>query len=152
MKNRKTTYMLLAAVLVVWGGVGYKILRPKTNDISVVLPTARIGAPGSNNKRETLFLDYRDPFLESESPPAQAVRKTDKTALAPPVPETIEQPPFQYKGAIYERKKVYAVIAHHPAAETFVRGEIIDGYRLESISPDSITLSKGKRRYTLKIK
>ena len=73
MKSRWTTYLLLAAVVAVWGVVAWRILAPARPAASDVRPAT--DAPAAPPiVAETLRLDYPDPFLKGVAAPTPAAR------------------------------------------------------------------------------
>lgn len=67
MKNKKLTYILIPAVLAIWGLIGWKILDGTSPEELMELPV-NIPAPGSDLaiQQDTfeLHTGYSDPFLE----------------------------------------------------------------------------------------
>ena len=73
MKSRWTTYLLLAAVVAVWGVVAWRILapaRPAAPDVRPAIDTSAV----PQIVAETLRLDYPDPFLKGVAAPTPAAR------------------------------------------------------------------------------
>lgn len=67
MKRKKNIYFLVAAVVMVWGILGYKLMtgfNVTTNHADVITPT-QFKASKPDKKPETFNIinDYRDPFL-----------------------------------------------------------------------------------------
>lgn len=67
MKRKKNIYFLVAAVIIVWGILGYKLMtgfNVTTNNADVIT-TAQFKASKPDKKSETFSIknDYRDPFL-----------------------------------------------------------------------------------------
>ena len=150
MKNRKVTYLLLAVVAVIWGAV----IRSVVTFSEPAQPAADItGAreiPAVVLTDMELLLNYRDPFLGSsvagiDEPPA--AEKSQAEIQPAPAPETI---PFSYKGTIGKGKEIYALLDNSGVQETVSKGEEIEGFKVLSVTGDSILLQKEKKRFTLR--
>jgi len=97
MKNIKNIYILMPAVLVVWGIIGYRIFsgivpsHKKSEEIVMLTPFQ----PKEVIKKEVfeLKLDYRDPFLGTLS-----IREKKIIKPKPRVKDSIVFPNISYKG------------------------------------------------------
>lgn len=91
MKSRWTTYSLLIAVVAVWGVVAWKIITPRTSVVQPYSSVPEIVRANKSNK-ETLQLNYSDPFLKRVSEPVGETRRTVRQL--PPKPKTAKRTPF----------------------------------------------------------
>lgn len=87
-KNTKT-YLLLGAVLFIWGAVGYRIYKGiSPSETALNTETAQVNfKPKEPVQRDTFSIvaDYRDPFLGTMAKKKKVVVKPKNQA--PPVPE-----------------------------------------------------------------
>lgn len=144
MKSRKTTYLLLAVTLIVWGVILYKLLFPKTTQEEF-----RISAPVAENKtpdkKDSLWLNYRDPFLGTvamiEEVPIPREDFMDKVSWE----EKKNKKPMGdlcYYGRITNHKQTYCLISIGNEHHQMERGDIRDGFKLTHIYEDSVYLEK----------
>lgn len=133
MKNKKSVYILLLAVLSIWGVIIYKIFnfassqepipyQTETKPISSFHYNKKIDTV---NNRKPFDVNFRDPFakglIENENnhkikenlkiPSIPIIPKTKKKSL--PVKEAIVFPEIKYKGIVSDtknKKKVFMII------------------------------------------
>ena len=85
MKSKWTTYLLIVAVIAVWGVVAWKIFTP-SQPVAESPVTAKKPSVVADLKEEKLCLDYPDPFLkgvsqstpERTTPRSFSIKKTVK--------------------------------------------------------------------------
>jgi type II secretory pathway component PulC len=100
MKNKKNIYILLPAVLVIWGLVGYRIfsaVSPKTTTKEQNTVYTFTPKPLNEQEHFTIQADYRDPFLGtlvSLKKMQQLVKKVEKPISKEPFPV------IEYKGLV----------------------------------------------------
>lgn len=82
-KNVKT-YALLGLVLIVWGIIGFKVVKalsPQPEPVAAFSPTTSFAEPTGKRDTFALLSDYRDPFLgtlpaaQRKTPPRPAPKK-----------------------------------------------------------------------------
>jgi len=87
MKKNTNTYVLLAAVALIWGTIGYRIISGMNDE-----PTPPQGAtavkfkplPTKEKETFTILAEYRDPFLGTlPKKPAKKVTRSSKPKAAP---------------------------------------------------------------------
>jgi len=107
MKNKKNTYILLTAVLLVWGLLGYRIfssVRPVTK-LHQELATRAQFKPQQTKEVETFTIhtNYGDPFLGTLTQKNIAKPKTTRNTISkkPKAPF----PTIIYKGLVSSKKK-----------------------------------------------
>lgn len=88
-KNTKT-YLLLGAVLLIWGIIGYRLLSANSDGVSEIASFEKTTLKSMSVKEKDTFsilADYRDPFLGTF--PKKEVKKVKRTSRPkkPPVPE-----------------------------------------------------------------
>lgn len=109
MEKKKKTYLLLTAVLLVWGIIGYKIYKQfKPEPVQEVKESQLISFKTERPKNQftyTLHKDYRDPFLGNF--PIKKRQKTAKKRMSKTIkskPKKISFPRIIYNGLITPKK------------------------------------------------
>ena len=144
MKNIKSIYILIPAVLLVWGIIGYRIFsgivpsQKKSEEIAMLTPFR----PKKTMKKEVfeLILDYRDPFLG-----ALSIREKKIIKPKPRVKDSIVFPDIHYKGIFSSSNKSNTIflIAIEGKQEMFKKHE----------THQQVKLLKGdKKKITIKYK
>ncbi len=121
MKNKKNIYILLTAVLLVWGILGYRIFST-VNPSNKKLQTAIVSnsfKPQQLQESETFIIntDYRDPFLGTFSKKKKVkvkkiIRTTRKTPKTP-------FPVIIYKGLVSAKGKQQQVFLINIAGQQY---------------------------------
>jgi hypothetical protein len=121
MKNKKSIYLLLPLVLVIWGAVMYQFFSFSNEDNSNVVPQENmVLKPIVFKKQEPVKIDvnYRDPFLGKTTLKSSRSNSVRRGMLKPiktiPKPvQTIVWPTILYKGIVSDTKgknKVFMLI------------------------------------------
>ena len=157
MKNKKLQYILIPAVLAIWGAIAWKIIdRPgdELPDVDVSIP-ARGADISVQVDTFSLHAGYSDPFLDrsllkrksSSSVSVEQVGQRRQTNTRPqPKPKVVKQPVNWPEVACLGRYKNKTspdqmVIVKVAGKESPMRqGDIIMDMELLSISSDSIVL------------
>ena len=153
MKSRLTTYLLVVAVLAVWGIVGWKVLfaKPDTPATVAVQPTkAQPKAP----EGDFLLLDYKAPFRRNAAPaaPTAAPTETPPASVLPPKPAKPKSPPpIIYAGTIDKGGKTSHIFEHAGLLHTISKGDELEGYTLSEIFADSVWIARDGELHTLHI-
>lgn len=105
MKKNHKTYLLLAAVLSIWGMIGSKFLsavNPSTQEIAQVA-SEQTFIPKKIKERETFSIvaDYRDPFLGTVQAPKKKVVK--RKSVPTIKKEVVPTKSIQYTGFITDK-------------------------------------------------
>ncbi|CAM4116683.1 hypothetical protein SAMN06265348_103276 [Pedobacter westerhofensis] len=162
-KNKGVTYLLIAAVAVVWGIIIYRVLftDPPSEQDFVAGPTP-VHEPFDEYiaKEDTLrlSLNYRDPFLTNAN--ANAAAAAEATATMAPVPHAAQPmkpiaPPvnwgaIKYTGYITnpKTKKQVSILTVNGKERMVAEGESLEGVKLLKNKRDSVLLSwMGKQKY-----
>ena len=145
------TYLLLILVLVLWAIVFRKVfLHLGKNDV-VTVPEQRPVEQKQSTVDTGLLLNYRDPFLEETRSRALPLQRNNNLVndFGPEFfPEPPQPPPLQFKGLIQKGKTVYAVIATGGSTEPVLRGDTVSGYRIQTVTADSIVVRNGRETFT----
>jgi hypothetical protein len=120
MKNKKSIYILLPIVLLVWGGVLYQFFSFTTADEVLKNYTTELNIKPFKLKEKNTFsinVNYRDPFLGKMHVVPQEASKSKKinpkTSIKTKIEEIIIWPTIQYKGIVSDTKdkiKIYMLI------------------------------------------
>lgn len=116
MKSKRNTYLLLAAVLGIWGIIAYRFLSYAAPDEVANSRVAFAATPVPSYKKEDVPLDvrYRDPFLSKfyNTPAIASGTKGSAIYKPKPLPEPITWPSLKYKGIVSDRnekRKVFMI-------------------------------------------
>jgi len=139
MKNKNRTYLLLAAVVAVWGTIGYKLysnMNPTTSKTAVVANTDFNRIQTKKGERKEIQPDYRDPFLGKiyrkkvqPKPVKKAIKK-----------DPVMFPPIQFIGVISGKKTSY-IIQINGQQEIFKTGQTQQGITLKKGTAKSVLIS-----------
>ena len=157
MKSRVTTYVLIAAVVGVWGFIAWKIFFARTDNTPAYVQRAPDTASKSEEE-QPLSLDYKDPFLKDiavakVTTPATS-RTPKKSSAVPsrkPNPPKKETPPMNYTGTIGTGDRVLYVFENAGLQQMLVPGDELAGFRLAEAWPDSVRFTKNGESYALYI-
>ena len=146
-KNQKT-YLLLIAVVVVWGSVGVRIFNQIESDAPVIIRSnAKFIPKGQKEKIDyTILPNYRDPFLgKLYVKPKPKVRK--KTVVNKPL---VVFPNIQYNGVINGDTKTF-IITIDGGQRLFEVGDVIKGVELVKGNNKEVTLryQKKTKKYSI---
>jgi|SRR5690606_22072371 len=148
MKNKTKTYLLLVAVLAIWGFIGFKIvssLNPEPPKVNVAETMASF-APNINTSQEkfSIQLPERDPFLGK-----MYIKKTD----VKPKPVVYKQPmewlPITYHGLISkpDTKDKICIVSINGYQRIMKVGQNIEGVKLLKATTNEINVSyKGLKK------
>ena len=104
MKNKRNTYILLSAVLILWGLIGYRVfasMNPSNGNKNKIVKIEKF-QPIKRKNRETYMIhkNYRDPFLGTIEIQKNKTRKFSKQ-----IKEKIVFPNIEYKGIFSSNNK-----------------------------------------------
>lgn len=150
MKSKTTIYVLIAAVMVIWGVIAWKLFAPSRVETYAARPSVSNTVVAS--ERDTLLLDYPDPFLKKQPgvsgsghTPSSAKKKEPK----PQLPKIREECQLRYIGHIRQGKIRRCIVESGGAHHSVAMGESVDGFRLAKIFPDSLVFTKDGFSYTV---
>jgi len=139
MKNKKLTYVLGLAVLVVWGMIIYRIFNAVSandddNTVAVINPIKEAYNDFSIPKDTThLLLNYRDPFgLMKQKDTARFIAKRTNARMVPTGTKTMDWGFIHYSGYML-----------NPATRKLIA--------LVTINGQNTTLFEGQTRYEVKL-
>lgn len=147
--NKKTkTYLLLTAVLLIWGIIGYKVLSANSGDTDAEVGFEKVALkPMQVQEKDTfsILADYRDPFLGTY--PKKAVQKKKRA----PKPKKAPEPEInvQFSGVMTDKdtkRKVYFVTINGQQHLMSVKSEINKVTLLSGTSTSIRIRANGKTR------
>lgn len=141
MKKKQKTYVLLTAVLFIWGAIGFqffKRLYPATTEITA---TSVINTFKKREIQQVVFYslqqEYRDPFLGGYPKPKRVTKKVKKVTSKPEV----IFPKITYNGIIQGRKSSASfIITINGKQEILEKGDITNEVTLVKGNGEEITI------------
>lgn len=166
MKNKTTTYALLALVLCLWGYIVYKIYMGVKGD-DIVVPVASTKSKPVKEKEPMaidnyeLSLNYRDPFLGKQAashvgsssssaytgtprPVVARPRVVTPTVVAPPRPvETIDWSVIRFNGIMKNptTNKMISIVMVNNQQYMLGEGGVGGGVKVLKVYKDSLRIS-----------
>jgi len=157
MKNKKITYVLGLAVLVVWGMITYRIVNAYSandddNATPVVNPVKEAYNDFSIPKDTThLMLNYRDPFgLVRQKDTARSIVTRTRARAVLPVEKTMDWSFIRYSGYMLNpaTKRLIALVSINGQNITLSEGQTKNEVKLIKNLRDSIKISfQGKTKF-----
>lgn len=152
--NKKTkTYILLVAVLGIWGTIGYKIING-LNPKQPLRPTQNIDVsfnPEKHIKQDTFSITEvdRDPFLGTLS--RVKAKTTAKSSLNQTQKKTNYQPVITYSGLVKKQNASDQVFVVNINNNQYLlkKGQIADSVKLLKGNSKTITVSYKKKSLTI---
>lgn len=151
MKSRWTTYLLIAAVVAVWGVVAWKIFTPATDHATnkAVQPAA---PTATSPPRDTLQLDYPDPFLKNSTVrPLQSAKPVVRPiSETKPVPAKREKVKITHMGTVTAGRRQFHILTIGEEMFEISLGEKAGDFTLASCDRDSLYMRKEGLIYGVK--
>ena len=151
MKNKHKTYVLIAAVLVIWGVIAYKISSGLHQNESPLIDTVKNQpfVPRSPIEMDTFSIQNidRDPFLGTFSKPP---KKTKKPVFVPPQPKSLKQ--IRYSGIVQKThgKTPVFVVTINNRQYVLKKGQTVDSVTLVSGNANKIVVRYNRQLRTIK--
>lgn len=161
MKNKKLTWILGPAVLVIWGLIIYRVMAAvKGNSESYALPAPSlpVTVPMADTASYVLNLDYDDPFLKghrravvAQRPAPSQVKKAQKPKVVKVVKKLpLKWPAIQYQGIIEKNSQRLCLLTRDGAALFMAPGQVDGDLKLLAVYPDSIRVEyRGEEKRTI---
>lgn len=147
MKNKATTYFMVAVVAIIWGIVVYKIFFNTDSDATeeILLPVKAMVKDTSKVETYELLADYRDPFLTSAGRPLMrdTAARVKKVEPKPVVQKMVAWPTVGYKGVITSKSKKLGIVIINNAQKLVEPGDSVSQILVLKIFPDSVLLNNG---------
>ena len=151
-RKKNMTGFLLVTVILIWGIIILKVLRG-SRPVEEPLVENRIKEPVKNASKDSLQLNYRDPFLgefvrikevkKSSQSQAKVIRKEPEL---PPVPD------FTFKGLIGNGVEQRAMVLKNGNLHILGIGDMIGEFKVIGISPELMTVQNGKHKIEVKVR
>ena len=149
LQNRKTVAVLIVLAAGLWGGILWRLVR-YTGEGKAVVPACLPPSPVAPVIKDTLRLNYRDPFVEVLPEPERPAIKPVRASETPPVSPLLEEPPsFRLSGIIRKGKKDFLLFEYPDGSVPVWEKGTVDGYTVGKIYTDSVVVRKAGRCYTL---
>lgn len=142
MNKKNKTYLLIIAVIAVWGTIGYQLymnMNPSVPQVQVTEETTFDKIQTKQQRKIEIAPDYRDPFL------GKLYRKEKKKLPVKRQPKKIPVifPKIEFIGLIEGNKKSY-IIQINGSQEIFEIGQTFQGVTLKKAKNKSIIISYKK--------
>lgn len=155
MKNKKNIYLLVPAVLLIWGIVGYKIYATlnATNDVVMVDNNAIEFKPEEIKDIEkfSISANYRDPFLGKLVNNSKKISNPVKKKVKP----IVIFPEITYNGMVSpketDREALFLITINNKQQFLSV-GKQIDGVRMLKGNSREVTIAFQNNKKTISIK
>lgn len=151
LKNKKTLYILVPLVVLIWGMIGFRIWAGFNNDTTNYLLEPTYSEPITEILAVDTFsiiANYRDPFLGKIQAPKPKPIKTKKkpTPVIKKLEPILRWPTIIYGGMIKNQKtsKLIAMIKINGRDNLMSVGNVVSEVRLVKVYPDSIEVALGK--------
>ena len=151
-RKKIMTGILLVAVVLIWGVIILKVVRG-SRPAEKPLVENRIKEPVKNASQDSLLLNYRDPFL-GEFVRIKEVKKSSQSQakVIRNEPELPPVPDFTFKGLIGNGVEQRAMVLKNGNLHMLGLGETIGEFKVIWISPELITVQKGKYKIEVKVR
>lgn len=144
MKKQSKTYLLIFAVIIVWGGIAFQLfdyVQPQEDNFPITIPSVNKTTQKVNKKEVYKVRKHkRDPFLGSINTP-------QKNKVIKPFSEAINLPVIKYNGIIEGGNKKSFIVSINGKQEILKLHQKINNLTLVSANQKQIIISyKGKRK------
>ena len=151
MSNKKTIYVLLPLVLILWGYIIYRVLEQANPDVDLPnseLPAIRSKLASDITDDFSLLLNYPDPFLKH-------LRIEENGALEN-TPENSQMnqvyvwnwPNMTYGGCIVNKKKIVGILQINSKNLLVQEGKEYEDFKVDKIYSDSIVMKREDMKRT----
>ncbi len=148
MRKKLLMGALVMAVLAVWGLVGFRIWNLARPEITESVKTEK-KTESQSVPRDSLRLDYRDPFLESGK--AKTIVLSEKVAAIPKPP--VQMPPLKYKGMVKGKDgTVKALVESKGEVVSLAKGAVLEKVRVVEIEPENIRVQFGNETHLIRVR
>ncbi|MFL1013663.1 hypothetical protein [Flavisericum labens] len=154
MNGKTKTYILLAAVLAIWGIIGYRIFGAVSPNVTIEGPQNNIVAfvPKTDMTVDTFSIRpmERDPFLGH----LYFKKKPKSNEAKTPVKKELVWPSILYHGMISKQrgKEALYIVSINGQQQILKTGQSIDGVTLRKANKTEVqVVFKGKRKTILKV-
>lgn len=144
MKKNSTKIILLIAVAGIWGYVGYLIygyINP-SDEVSFSTPKVSKGEDTKVKQKNTLQLDYPDPFLRkpARKPKRQTSPSVAKTPASKiPQKSAVKWPKIKYMGYV-KGSSTLIMLNYNGDTKIVTQGEKLDSFHIGSYTPEKLSI------------
>ena len=151
-RKKIMTGVLLVAVVLIWGVIILKVVKG-SRPAEKPLVENRIKEPVVNESKDSLQLNYRDPFL-GEFVRIKEVKKSSQSQakVIRMEPELPPVPDFTFKGLIGNGVEQRAMVLKNGNLHILALGEMIGEFTVIGISPEVMTVQNGKHKIEVKVR
>jgi hypothetical protein len=161
MKNKKTAWILLPAVLLIWGLLGWKIYAAMKDDVPPTFTASTTPAPVTHEAvvpdTYQLQLNYPDPFLTTKKTPVRDVRTSPENPNSTPSPKVLTPvapaawPELRYAGLVQSKDgKTLGFLSVNGQSHFVKANDVIDEIVVQKIWKDSVRVVRGKEKRVVK--
>lgn len=154
-KNKKSLYFIVPVFVIVWAIVGFRVYRLFFSTDKNINPAIYSRVESKDNKGAKRYeptLNYPDPFLGATKKKPVRVESIIKDAQPTQTAEVPVAPSVTFIGLISTtHNSKQAIIKYLSKTMIVETGDSIHHYRVISVSSDSLVLSKGINRWSIKL-
>jgi hypothetical protein len=164
MKNKKSVYILLPLVVIIWGIIFYRIFTGTSNDQYNLQTQKTLKVSDEYEKPQSfkIYTNYKDPFLKSIRQKKET-KKTEKTTKKKNTRSFSSRrrrrtltrwPDISYKGTVKNQGKTRNVFLVEIEKQSFLThpGDTLKGVVIKKCYEDSIVVHFKDRKKTIKRK
>lgn len=160
MKSKTTLWILIPAVLGIWGAIGWQVYAAMKGDGDNVgavhgSPFTVPGSPSAIPDTFSLLLDYPDPFAAQNTKPKVNVKSQSQTTqpkTTTPVPEQTQWPNIVYSGLMKQPSsgKMLGFLSVNGVSYFVKEGDEVGGVRVDNIAASKVIVefNKTKREFS----
>lgn len=149
MKSKTTLWILIPAVLGIWGAIGWQVYAAMKGDgdnsaHKLITTETNVNKPIVPDTF-SLLLDYPDPFAAQNAKPkvnVKAQSQITQPKTTAPVPEQTQWPNIVYSGLVKQPSsgKMLGFLSVNGVSYFVKEGDEVGGVRVLTINPNHITV------------
>jgi hypothetical protein len=149
MKSKTTLWILIPAVLGIWGAIGWQVYAAMKGDDDNAAPIVFSTESGENKQivpdTFSLLLDYPDPFAAQNARPKVNVKPQSQITqpkTTAPVPEQAQWPSIVYSGLVKQPSsgKMLGFLSVNGVSYFVKEGDEVGGVRVEALNNSSVSV------------
>lgn len=155
MKSKTTLWILIPAVLGIWGAIGWQVYAAMKGDEDNAAPKVISTETGENKQivpdTFSLLLDYPDPFAAQNTKPKANVKPQSQITqpkITTPVPEQTQWPNIVYSGLVKQPSsgKMLGFMSVNGVSYFVKEGDEVGGVRVINIAASKVIVEFNKTR------
>lgn len=160
MRKKLTTYILLLAVLSLWGFIAYKVYNGLSGSETPVITkrssSFNLEEPQESNTDQEFIFNYRDPFLKSNSSIIEVKKENQSKSnsvirSAKNSSRINQQPSLKYYGMLKKLNEDLAIVKMNEIDQLLKIGDQVGEFFLQKIYDDSLIISNKELEITIEI-